>query len=184
MIESISSIFDLTSVPLIDRIRLRSWYHSRHCYLWTCLGRTPLALLHDRVLDVQGENLFRSCSVPSLTTFSQGFPARKVPFYIAAQIFGGFIGALTVYGVYRQQLVAIAGALIAAGEQSVLFSNQGVSVEYCESCDEQSLIRLSAARRCPRPLQQRRTAAWLRLPQRIHCQHLASTAQLAVSKPR
>jgi glycerol uptake facilitator-like aquaporin len=29
------------------------------------------------------------------------FPWREVPVYIAAQVLGGFVGALTMYGLYR-----------------------------------------------------------------------------------
>jgi len=37
----------------------------------------------------------------------KGFPWRKVPQYIIAQIFGAFIACLVVYGTYKQDLVAI-----------------------------------------------------------------------------
>ncbi|KAG8998602.1 hypothetical protein FRB94_001380 [Tulasnella sp. JGI-2019a] len=54
----------------------------------------------------------------------KGFPWRKVPQYIIAQILGAFIGSLAVYGIYRQQLVTITAELeILAPTQ--IFSSQG-----------------------------------------------------------
>ncbi|SCZ89998.1 BZ3500_MvSof-1268-A1-R1_Chr9g10669 [Microbotryum saponariae] len=57
----------------------------------------------------------------------KGFPWRKVPFYLLAQILGAFLGALAVYGVYKQEFdQAYAGfkALGPAGEAAI-FTAQG-----------------------------------------------------------
>ena len=45
----------------------------------------------------------------------QGFPWRKVPMYIASQIFGAFIAGLMLMGMYHQQLSEFAEASQAAG---------------------------------------------------------------------
>jgi len=54
----------------------------------------------------------------------KGFPWRKVPQYILAQIFGAFIAALVVYGVYKQDLVAITAELQILAPQQI-FSPSG-----------------------------------------------------------
>jgi len=58
----------------------------------------------------------------------KGFPWRKVPQYIASQIFGGFIAGLLVYVNYKQPLDAITDALTAAGLEAQIFTPEGVSV--------------------------------------------------------
>lgn len=45
----------------------------------------------------------------------KGFPWRKVPHYIIAQLLGGFVAALLVYAQFSQQLSAIAKTFEAAG---------------------------------------------------------------------
>ncbi|KAJ9612581.1 hypothetical protein H2200_004178 [Cladophialophora chaetospira] len=45
----------------------------------------------------------------------KGFPWKKVPQYIAAQVFGSFLGGLVVVGQYRQQLWALKAKLVAEG---------------------------------------------------------------------
>lgn len=55
----------------------------------------------------------------------KGFPWKKVPFFVASQIFGAFIATLAVYGAYKTQLDAVAAALTAAGEGAVIFSPLG-----------------------------------------------------------
>jgi len=45
----------------------------------------------------------------------KGFSWKKVPLYIIAQIFGGFIAVLLVYAQYRQAFVQVDTALAAAG---------------------------------------------------------------------
>ncbi|ODQ52308.1 aquaporin-like protein [Saitoella complicata NRRL Y-17804] len=45
----------------------------------------------------------------------QGFPWRKVPYYILAQIFGCFMAAMTCYAQYHQQIRGVVEALEAAG---------------------------------------------------------------------
>ncbi len=57
----------------------------------------------------------------------KGFPARKVPFYILAQIAGAFVACLVAYWQYRQQFVAITAAMVAGGKGAAVFSPQGVS---------------------------------------------------------
>lgn len=56
----------------------------------------------------------------------KGFPARKVPFYIFAQILGAYVACLVVYWQYRQQFVAITGAFVAGGKGAAVFSPAGV----------------------------------------------------------
>ncbi|GAA5824448.1 hypothetical protein JCM11251_000426 [Rhodosporidiobolus azoricus] len=55
----------------------------------------------------------------------KGFPVRKAPFYILAQLLGAFIACLCVYAQYKQQLDLIYDALSAAKETSVIFSSHG-----------------------------------------------------------
>jgi len=45
----------------------------------------------------------------------QGFPWRKVPLYIFAQIFGAFMAGLLVVGQYHPQMMALAAAMEAKG---------------------------------------------------------------------
>ncbi len=55
---------------------------------------------------------------PAITlclAYWQGFPWRKVPYYIFSQIFGSFFAACLVYGQYHVQLSAFAEASKAAG---------------------------------------------------------------------
>ncbi|QIW94902.1 hypothetical protein AMS68_000420 [Peltaster fructicola] len=49
----------------------------------------------------------------------QGFPWKKVPYYIFSQIFGAFIAGLMLMGQYWQQISAYAAKTAAAGEGSV-----------------------------------------------------------------
>ncbi|KAG8857961.1 hypothetical protein FRB96_005452 [Tulasnella sp. 330] len=49
----------------------------------------------------------------------KGFPWRKVPQYIIAQIFGAFIACLVVYGTYKQDLVAITTELSILAPQDI-----------------------------------------------------------------
>ncbi|KAM0748884.1 aquaporin-like protein [Meredithblackwellia eburnea MCA 4105] len=72
----------------------------------------------------------------------KGFPAKKVPFYIISQIFGGFLGIIAVYGVYRQQFDAITEEFMAGGLSAqihtpngpagvlALFTNAGQDLKY------------------------------------------------------
>ncbi|KAG0665188.1 hypothetical protein C6P46_000285 [Rhodotorula mucilaginosa] len=65
---------------------------------------------------------------PSFTiafTIFKGFPLRKVPYYILSQLIGGLIAALCVYGVWKQQLVAITAEMKLAGQTAAIFSPQG-----------------------------------------------------------
>ncbi|KAF3072858.1 hypothetical protein TsFJ059_006911 [Trichoderma semiorbis] len=72
--------------------------------------------------------------------FWQGFPLKKVPYYIFSQLLGGFIAALVLMGIYHQQLDEMKAVLLAAGEPlvangapaSVLcsFPNPGQSMGY------------------------------------------------------
>ena len=45
----------------------------------------------------------------------QGFPWRKVPYYILSQIFGAFIAGLLLMGMYWEQISAAQTAALAAG---------------------------------------------------------------------
>ncbi|CEQ41292.1 SPOSA6832_03008 [Sporobolomyces salmonicolor] len=54
----------------------------------------------------------------------KGFPARKVPFYIVSQIFGGFLAAVFVYGIYKQQLDEVVLGMNLLGEAKAIYSPQ------------------------------------------------------------
>lgn len=45
----------------------------------------------------------------------QGFPWKKVPYYIFAQIFGSFMAGLLLVGQYHPQLAKLAAEVIATG---------------------------------------------------------------------
>ncbi|KAI9662523.1 MAG: hypothetical protein M1821_008690 [Bathelium mastoideum] len=47
--------------------------------------------------------------------FWQGFPLKKVPYYIFSQIFGAFIAGLLLMGQYHQQISAYKAELLEAG---------------------------------------------------------------------
>ncbi|GAA5910359.1 uncharacterized protein JCM6883_002979 [Sporobolomyces salmoneus] len=55
----------------------------------------------------------------------KGFPVRKVPFYIGAQLCGGFCGALVVAGIFHQQLAQVTDGMRALGLEDAIFSAQG-----------------------------------------------------------
>ncbi|SCV69969.1 BQ2448_1363 [Microbotryum intermedium] len=57
----------------------------------------------------------------------KGFPWRKVPFYILAQIFGAFLGGLAVYGVYKEQFDQVSAGFKALGPagEAAIFTAQG-----------------------------------------------------------
>lgn len=59
----------------------------------------------------------------------QGFPWRKVPYYIFSQIFGSFIAGLFVYGMYHEQIAAYAAATNAEGLGTVF--NGGPASIFC-----------------------------------------------------
>ncbi|KAK8206604.1 hypothetical protein M8818_004438 [Zalaria obscura] len=59
----------------------------------------------------------------------QGFPWRKVPYYIFAQIFGAFMAGLMLMGQYHEQLAAYSAATVAAGEGNVF--NGGAASVLC-----------------------------------------------------
>ncbi|KAF2151187.1 aquaporin-like protein [Myriangium duriaei CBS 260.36] len=59
----------------------------------------------------------------------QGFPWRKVPYYIFAQIIGAMCAGLLVYGQYHQQLEAYAKLTTAAGLGTVF--NGGPASIFC-----------------------------------------------------
>lgn len=45
----------------------------------------------------------------------RGFPLRKIPIYVAAQLLGGFIAALIAFGIYRNDIIHSSGSNLAAG---------------------------------------------------------------------
>lgn len=55
----------------------------------------------------------------------KGFPIRKAPFYILAQILGGYAAALCTYLVNRGPILALDAELRAKGEEAVIFSQAG-----------------------------------------------------------
>jgi len=69
---------------------------------------------------------------PAITlclAYWQGFPWRKVPYYILSQIIGSFLAGLMVYGQYHQQIAAFAEASVAAGHGLVY--NGGPASIFC-----------------------------------------------------
>ncbi|EJT99388.1 aquaporin-like protein [Dacryopinax primogenitus] len=56
----------------------------------------------------------------------RGFPLRKAPFYIVAQILGAFVACLVVYLQYRDVILQMEAGLAAAGElDAINFTAQG-----------------------------------------------------------
>lgn len=55
----------------------------------------------------------------------RGFPLRKVPQYIFAQLLGAFVATLVVYGQYRPYILELEALLIATGKEAVIFSANG-----------------------------------------------------------
>lgn len=51
--------------------------------------------------------------------FWQGFPWRKVPYYIFSQIFGAFMAGLVVMVLYHEQIAAFTTRSIAQGKGTV-----------------------------------------------------------------
>lgn len=59
---------------------------------------------------------------PAITialAFWQGFPWKKVPYFIVSQIFGAFVAGLFVMGMYWPEIQAMNAELIAAGKPLV-----------------------------------------------------------------
>lgn len=68
---------------------------------------------------------FNPCVTIAFTLF-RGFPAKKVPGYIAAQIFGGYIASLLVYAQWRDNIVTLEHALQLKGVLGAIqFTPQG-----------------------------------------------------------
>jgi glycerol uptake facilitator-like aquaporin len=55
----------------------------------------------------------------------KGFPWRKVPQYIIAQILGAFVGGLLVYAQYSPALSHFTNAFQAAGKEAAIFTPSG-----------------------------------------------------------
>ncbi|THW93538.1 aquaporin-like protein [Aureobasidium pullulans] len=70
-----------------------------------------------------------TCAMTICFATWQGFPWKKVPYYIFAQIFGAFMAGLFVYGQYHEQIVAYSAATIAAGKGTVF--NGGPASIFC-----------------------------------------------------
>ena len=68
----------------------------------------------------------------------QGFPWKKVPYYIFAQVFGAFMAGLLLMGMYWEQLGPYAAATRAAGE-GVVFNGGAASVLCAFPSENQSL---------------------------------------------
>jgi glycerol uptake facilitator-like aquaporin len=64
------------------------------------------------------------CFTIAFATF-KGFPWRKVPQYLIAQILGGMVAGLVVYANYKQPLDEITEALTAAGLEAQIFTPTG-----------------------------------------------------------
>ncbi|PWN86782.1 aquaporin-like protein [Acaromyces ingoldii] len=55
----------------------------------------------------------------------KGFPLRKAPLYIFAQLVGGFVAALMVYAMYKFEMDSFGAELIAGGKRAQIFTPQG-----------------------------------------------------------
>ncbi|KAF2173650.1 hypothetical protein M409DRAFT_61972 [Zasmidium cellare ATCC 36951] len=58
----------------------------------------------------------------------QGFPWKKVPYYIFSQIFGAFIAGLLMMGMYHEQISAYTEGLRAAGHTNMAFNGGPASI--------------------------------------------------------
>jgi aquaglyceroporin related protein len=45
----------------------------------------------------------------------RGFPGRKIPMYVLAQVLGAFIAALIAYGIYQKDIIAYGGTDLSNG---------------------------------------------------------------------
>lgn len=61
----------------------------------------------------------------------QGFPWRKVPYYIFSQIFGAFIAGILMMGMYHQQLSEFESSLKEAGHTGSMVFNGGPASVLC-----------------------------------------------------
>ncbi|GAM82056.1 hypothetical protein ANO11243_000350 [Dothideomycetidae sp. 11243] len=75
----------------------------------------------------------------------QGFPWRKVPYYIFSQIFGAFMAGLIVYGQYHQQIAAYTETLTAAGIPLVF--NGGPASIFCSFPSAAPIFKLQQTHR-------------------------------------
>lgn len=55
----------------------------------------------------------------------KGFPISKAPFYIVAQILGGYIGALMTYAINKHEMDQVVLLLRSEGQDAVIFSPSG-----------------------------------------------------------
>ncbi|PWN35790.1 aquaporin-like protein [Meira miltonrushii] len=55
----------------------------------------------------------------------KGFPARKAPGYIIAQLAGAFVASLMVYSIWRTEMLEMTELLTAAGKRAQVFSPEG-----------------------------------------------------------
>lgn len=51
----------------------------------------------------------------------RGFPARKIPIYVFAQVLGAFIAALIAFGVYQESIINFGGKDLASGDTAADF---------------------------------------------------------------
>ncbi|CAK1367447.1 unnamed protein product [Cercospora beticola] len=70
---------------------------------------------------------FNPCITICFAIF-QGFPLKKVPHYILSQLFGGFLAALFLMGMYHVQLDDYEHTLRTAGASSMVFEGGPASV--------------------------------------------------------
>lgn len=68
----------------------------------------------------------------------QGFPWKKVPYYIFAQVFGAFMAGLLLMGMYHQQLSAYSATTEAAGLGNVF--NGGAASVLCSFPSENQTL--------------------------------------------
>ena len=57
----------------------------------------------------------------------RGFPWRKVPYFIVAQVFGAYCASMIVYGSWRPAILAVEAGLYEVGKESVIFTQRGTA---------------------------------------------------------
>ncbi|PWN50989.1 aquaporin-like protein [Violaceomyces palustris] len=67
---------------------------------------------------------FNPCITIAQIVF-KGFPVRKAPAYIGAQLLGGFVASLIVIAIWHHELVEVTELLRSKGEAAVVFSASG-----------------------------------------------------------
>ncbi|TIA39254.1 aquaporin-like protein, partial [Aureobasidium pullulans] len=121
-----------TSILALPQLRpfcsMKPILHSEVCFKSVLHSASASPLLSSLVVRPREGNHFNPAMTICFATW-QGFPWKKVPYYIFAQIFGAFMAGLFVYGQYHEQIVAYSAATIAAGKGTVF--NGGPASIFC-----------------------------------------------------